>query len=241
MKNAARRQGSPKWDRQTPPFLHMLSSFSSCHSVWCFFSSTFHSSRACKVLENSFAAGTPISINSSQLPSLQHLPQILLNAYKKKKETNPGCSKWKQKAHWCRRERSCPPSRRAETSCKIMLTWEKGRNKNIKRGWRHANTMTYEDMGEFRNSSVSCFTDLRPKTRAILFRGLVSPCSQQALTSLNSSLGCPFIEAAFSVGTAAVSQLSCPPSGALRVDCQHAHHHWHSEKVFQSLALEPAG
>lgn len=39
---------------------------------------------SCRGFETSFAAGIPTSTKSSELALLQHLPQILLNAYKKK-------------------------------------------------------------------------------------------------------------------------------------------------------------
>lgn len=73
----------------------------------------------CRGFETSFAAGIPTSTKSSELALLQHLSQILLNAYKK---NNPGHAiNLSRKQTDAGGERGCPSSRRAEANCRIML------------------------------------------------------------------------------------------------------------------------
>lgn len=85
--------------RQKAPSLHMSSSFSSCHSD--IFKQRVSRSWKTPLLQ------TPTWTKFSELPSLQHLLQILLNAYQKKK--NPGGRKLSRKHSDAIGETSCPP------------------------------------------------------------------------------------------------------------------------------------
>lgn len=89
--------------RQKAPFLHMSSSFSSCHSD--IFKQRVSRSWKTPLLQ------TPTWTKFSELPSLQHLLRILLNAYQKKKKIQ-GAESFKQKAQWCNRRNKLPSSSR---------------------------------------------------------------------------------------------------------------------------------
>lgn len=171
-------------------FLHTSSSFSSCHSAWCFFSFTSCSSRELQGL------GKQLCCRNSYINKILRVAIVTSsssNFIKCLQKKNPGCSKFKQKAHWRRRREKLPsPPGGQKQIAKLCWHGKRVGIRLLRGNGGHANTMKYEGVGELRNSPGSWFTDLRPKARVPLFRDSVSPCSQQALTSPNNSLGCPF-------------------------------------------------